>query len=79
LNLALVRWEGVYSGVTATWLRWSTIAGELLPTAYELKEQAQQQAIQAQQQADRERERADRLAAKLIELGVDIEEGARYI
>jgi Uma2 family endonuclease len=74
LNLALVRWEGVYHGVNTTWLRWSTLEGELLPTADELKEQAQQKAIQAQQQAEQERDRAERLAAKLRELGVQPEE-----
>ncbi len=35
LGLALVRWKGDYEGVDATWLRWATPQGELLPTAGE--------------------------------------------
>jgi Uma2 family endonuclease len=35
LQLALVRWQGVYGGVNTVWLRWQTLDGELLPTSYE--------------------------------------------
>ena len=35
LGLALVRWSGRYEDVEATWLRWSTLDGELLPTLQE--------------------------------------------
>jgi Uma2 family endonuclease len=35
LNLALVRWRGLYGGIEATWLRWATLEGELLPTRAE--------------------------------------------
>jgi Uma2 family endonuclease len=35
LGLALVRWQGDYEGVEATWLRWAMPQGELLPTARE--------------------------------------------
>ena len=35
LGLTLVRWRGVYAGVEAVWLRWATLAGELLPTDQE--------------------------------------------
>jgi Uma2 family endonuclease len=35
LGLALVRWHGVYEDVEATWLRWATLAGDLLPTPQE--------------------------------------------
>ena len=64
LDLALVRWSGVYKGVEALWLRWETPQGELLPTEQELRMQAQQQAQQAQ-------EKNEKLAAKLRELGID--------
>lgn len=40
LDLALVRWDGVYSDVEACWLRWETIDGELLPTGRELADHA---------------------------------------
>lgn len=67
LGLALVRWPGEFGQVKATWLRWSTLEGTMLPTARE-------QADLAQQQVEVERQRGDRLAAKLRELGVDPEE-----
>jgi Uma2 family endonuclease len=35
LGLALVRWQGLYEDVEATWLRWSTLDGELLLTPRE--------------------------------------------
>ena len=85
LGLALVRWHGVFKHVEATWLRWSTIDGELLPTDGELVEQERQRAEEERQRAEEEcqraeeecqrakeeRIRADSLAARLRELGVD--------
>ena len=59
LGLALVLWQGDYKGVTATWIRWATLEGMLLPTPQELAEEAQQ--------------KAERLAAKLRELGINPE------
>ncbi|MCS6782613.1 MAG: Uma2 family endonuclease [Gloeomargarita sp. SKYBB_i_bin120] len=66
-GLVLRRWVGTYRGVEATWLRWATPDGEVLPTAQELAQRAQQAAQQAQQ-------RAERLAQKLRELGVNPDE-----
>jgi Uma2 family endonuclease len=57
LGLALVRWTGEFNSIEATWLRWATLEGELLPTDAEL--------------AREERQRADRLAARLRALGID--------
>lgn len=39
LGLSLVPVAGTYKGVEATWLRWATVAGELLPTDAERAEQ----------------------------------------
>ena len=38
----MIRWRGIYKGVETTWLRWATLAGELLllPEEFE-KQQAQ--------------------------------------
>ncbi len=58
LGLALVRWEGVYNGVSARWLRWATLEGSLLPTPEELAQQAQQQVQQARQQAQEAQQQA---------------------
>ncbi len=35
LGLALRTWHGEYAGITATWLRWETLDGHLLPTGEE--------------------------------------------
>ena len=75
LQLGLVRWQGTYKGVTATWLRWAHLDGALVPTAEEKAwhqaQQAQQQAEQAQHQAEQERQRAEKLAAHLRSLGIE--------
>jgi Uma2 family endonuclease len=51
LSLALVRWQGVYEGVEAVWLRWATLDGKLLPTG---QEAAEQWAKAAEQRAEHE-------------------------
>lgn len=78
MDLLLVRWQGSYKGIEATWLRWADSAGDLLPTHEERATAAQQQAAAAQQQASEaqqalaaERQRSQALAAKLRELGVE--------
>jgi len=59
LNLALVRWQGNYRGVDATWLRWATVDGELFPTAQEMVIIAQQRADKVEQIAEQEKQRAE--------------------
>ncbi len=66
LKLGLGIWEGAYFGVEGKWLKWYDRSGSWIGTDRE-------QLIQAQQQANRERERADLLAAKLRELGIDVD------
>lgn len=44
MNLALVRWDGVYGDVETRWLRWATLDGDPLPTGRELAEQERQRA-----------------------------------
>ncbi|BAY20413.1 hypothetical protein NIES2100_01540 [Calothrix sp. NIES-2100] len=63
LGLALQRWQGNYKGIEATWLRWATLDGELLPTP---EEQEYQRAEQERQRAEQERQRADRAEAQLL-------------
>jgi len=62
-----VRWQGSYKDIQTTWLRWATLAGELLLTPEEEAAQAQQQATQAQQ-------RAEQLAERLREMGINPDE-----
>ncbi|NJO15490.1 MAG: Uma2 family endonuclease [Thioploca sp.] len=69
LNLALVRWSGVYAGVETIWLRWATLNGEVLPTAQEMSDLENRRAILAEQRADAETQRAilaeQRIAAEV--------------
>ncbi|WP_414570406.1 Uma2 family endonuclease [Nostoc sp. CCY 9925] len=64
LGLALQRWQGNYKGIDATWLRWATLEGELLPTP---EEQEYQRAEQERQRAEQERQRADRAESQLLQ------------
>jgi hypothetical protein len=49
--LNLVRWEGEYYDVAATWLRWAYPDGTLIPSREELMIAAQAEATQAQAEA----------------------------
>ena len=52
LDLALVRWEGIYKKIPAVWLRWASLSGEVLPIAEEIAEQERERTLLAQQQAN---------------------------
>ncbi|NJM11159.1 MAG: Uma2 family endonuclease [Synechococcaceae cyanobacterium SM1_2_3] len=52
MQLALLRWSGIYRGLKAVWLRWVTLQGELLLTGEERAEQERQRADQEQQRAE---------------------------
>jgi len=68
LGLALVRWQGIYQDVEATWLRWATLGGALLPTPQESLQMAEQRA-ESEAQARREAEqRAAEAEAELAQL-----------
>jgi hypothetical protein len=60
LNLGLGVWSGVYKGVEGQWLCWYDRSGNWIPS-----EQAR--ILKAEQ-------RAELLAAKLRELGIDVDE-----
>lgn len=66
VGLGVKLWEGVYEDRRDCWLRWVDAQGWLIPTG---AERAEQERTIAQQ----ERQRADRLAAKLRELGIDVD------
>jgi len=65
LDLALVRWQGIYQEMEARWLRWSTLSGTLLPTPQEVAAEAQHQVAEAQRQAAEAQHQADAMAALL--------------
>jgi Uma2 family endonuclease len=91
LDLALVRWEGNYRGVDATWLRWATLDGDLFPTSQEMVGIAQQRADEIEQIAEQEKQRAEQekqraeqaelqlrqVAIKLLQNGMSIEQVAQ--
>lgn len=62
LGLTLVRWQGVYKGVETTWLRWATLAGELLLLPEEAEQRraqlAEQRVKSVEQQLETETQRA---------------------
>lgn len=72
-DLWLGIWSGERLGQTMNWLRWWDEAGNLLLWSSEQAEYERLRAQQERQRAERERLRADLLAAKLRELGVDID------
>jgi Uma2 family endonuclease len=79
LELGLGVWTGTYRGVEGQWLRWYNMSGDWVLTEQEGKLQAKQQAEEAKQQAEEAKQqakeanqRADLLAAKLRELGIDV-------
>jgi Putative restriction endonuclease len=73
LELGLGVWTGVYKGVEGQWLCWYDAAGNWVLSEGERVLKAEQRADDAEQLIDRERQRADLLAAKLRELGVDVD------
>jgi Uma2 family endonuclease len=68
LQLALVRWQGVYRGINTVWLRWQTLEGELLPTDKEVSEREKQRADEEKQRADEEKQRADEAQSEIARL-----------
>ncbi len=70
LGLALVRWQGSYKSLSATWLRWATLDGELLPNSEEIAAQERQRAEQAESQIRQ-------IALNLLQQSMTIEQVAR--
>lgn len=76
LGLALQRWQGNYKGIDATWLRWATVDGELLPTP---EEQERQLAEQERQRADKAESQLLQTASNLLATGMTVEQVANII
>ncbi|MBD2019091.1 Uma2 family endonuclease [Leptolyngbya sp. FACHB-36] len=66
LGLALVRWQGRFKTVEATWLRWADLEGNVLLTA---EEQERQRAEQAENQVQQ-------IARNLLQTGMSIDQVA---
>ena len=67
-------WQGSYKNVELPWLRWWDGEGKLIPTPEEVAIQERQRAEMERQRAEMEKQRADILAAKLRDLGVNLDE-----
>lgn len=88
LDVELGLWQGMYKNHELPWLRWWDSLGNLLPSPEELAllekqradaerqraETEKQRAEAEKERAETEKQRADILAAKLRELGVNLEE-----
>lgn len=72
LDLALVRWQGNYRGVDATWLRWATLDGELFPTSQEMVVISQQRADEVEQIAEQEKQRAEQAELQLRQVAINL-------
>ncbi|MDF5725266.1 MAG: Uma2 family endonuclease [Rhizonema sp. PD37] len=73
LGLALQRWQGNYKGIDATWLRWTTLKGELLPTS---EEQERLRAESAESQLQQIQSQLQQTACNLLQTGMTIEQVA---
>jgi len=74
LGLALVRWQGNYKDINATWLRWATMEGELLLTSQEI---AQEERIRADQRAEQAESQLQYTVRNLLREGMSVEQVAR--
>lgn len=77
LGLALVRWQGIYKGIDATWLRWATMEGELLPNAEEIADLERQRAEQERQRAEQAESIIRQIAVNLLQQKMGIEQVAQ--
>ncbi|MFA5508735.1 MAG: Uma2 family endonuclease [Vulcanimicrobiota bacterium] len=74
IGLGLTLWKGVFQDVEAEWLRFVDEEGHVIPTGGEKAQQEREKAQQEREKAQQERDRADRLAARLHELGEEMDE-----
>jgi Uma2 family endonuclease len=80
IELGLGVWSGSYQGMTGQWLRWYDRQGNWVLTDREREllankraQEADERAKSANQRADQEQQRAELLAAKLRELGIEVD------
>jgi Uma2 family endonuclease len=74
LGLSLGLWQGIFRGIDKLWLRWFTLAGELIPFPEEEVNSAKLEANLAKLEAESTKVRAEKLADKLRQLGINPDE-----
>ncbi len=80
LGLALQLWQGNYKGIDATWLRWATLKGELLPTYEEQErlraEQERLRAESAESQIQQLQSQLQQTVRNLLQTGMTVKQAA---
>ncbi|ACC84081.1 Uma2 family endonuclease [Nostoc punctiforme] len=81
IDLSLGLWQGSFRDIERLWLRWFTLAGELIPAPTEEASAAtqraiiaEQQAIEAKQEAAQSKRKVEQLAERLRQLGLNADE-----
>nr|WP_041233863.1 Uma2 family endonuclease [Cylindrospermum stagnale] len=74
LGLSLGLWQGTFRDIPKLWLRWFTLAGELILEPTEETAAATERAIIAEQDAIQAKRKAEQLAERLRQLGVNPDE-----
>jgi Uma2 family endonuclease len=71
IELSLGLWQGSFRDIERLWLRWFTLAGELIPEPTEEAAAANERAMIAEQEAEQANRKAAQLAERLRQLGVN--------
>jgi len=71
LGLSLGLWQGSFRDVQRLWLRWFTLAGDLIPEPTEEAKAATERAMFAEQEAAQAKRKVQQLAERLRQLGVN--------
>ncbi|MFA5504096.1 MAG: hypothetical protein WC423_01630 [Vulcanimicrobiota bacterium] len=72
-----MEWEGEFSAIQSTWLRWATLDGKMLALGSEERTRADEEKARADEEkarADEAIARAEKMAEKLRELGLNPDE-----
>lgn len=74
IDLSLGLWQGSFRDIERLWLRWFTLAGELIPAPTEEAAAATERAIVAELEAAQAKRKVEQLAERLRQLGVNPDE-----
>lgn len=74
IDLSLGLWQDSFRDIERLWLRWFTLAGELIPAPTEEAAAATEGAIVAELEAAQAKRKVEQLAERLRQLGVNPDE-----
>ncbi|MEB3338497.1 MAG: Uma2 family endonuclease, partial [Leptolyngbyaceae bacterium] len=72
LELALVRWQGVYKGIETTWLRWAQLDGTVLRIPDEELDRERYRTEQERQRAEQAETQVAQIVRNLLQNGMEI-------